>query len=281
MTERSARGFSETLFRAATGFGLHAVQKRGENGAQELSSWRLHLESGESHTFQMNGEETVVILQGGRGTWSVGKETWDVSRTGVFTEPATALYLPPGETLTCRAEREMEVVLISTPVPDSSGAARTPALVRPQDIEVLQRGTGPFEREIHNIFLKDNCFERLLVGETFNPPGKWSSYPPHKHDGRDGEPYLEEVYHYRIDPPQGFGLQVLYTLDGEETDGEETIHRVGDRDAVLLPYGFHPVAAAPGYRLCYLWVLSGEQRELALFEDPDHVWTHEFPEGRS
>jgi 5-deoxy-glucuronate isomerase len=107
----------------------------------------------------------------------------------------------------------------------------------------------------------------LLVGETFNPPGNWSSYPPHKHDGRDGEPRLEEVYHYRIDPPQGFGHQTLYT-----SDGESVTHVVRDGDAVLLPYGYHPVAAAPGYRLYYLWALAGAERRMALYEDPQHKW---------
>jgi 5-deoxy-glucuronate isomerase len=109
-----------------------------------------------------------------------------------------------------------------------------------------------------------------MVGETFNPPGHWSSFPPHKHDGRNGEPKLEEVYHYRIDPPQGFGYQTIYT-----NDGESITHQVRDRDTVLLPYGYHPVSAAPGYRLYYLWAMAGEQRELALYEDPAHRWIHE------
>ena len=30
--------------------------------------------------------------------------------------------------------------------------------------------------------------------------------------------------------------------------------------------------AAPGYRLYYLWALVGEQRQLAVFEDPNHSW---------
>jgi 5-deoxy-glucuronate isomerase len=111
-----------------------------------------------------------------------------------------------------------------------------------------------------------------MVGETFNPPGNWSSYPPHKHDGRDGEPTLEEVYYFRIDPPQGFGQQMLYTADGESVT-----HAVRDGDTVLLPYGYHPVSAPPGYRLYYLWGMAGAQRKLALHEDPTHRWIHDAP----
>ena len=98
-----------------------------------------------------------------------------------------------------------------------------------------------------------------MVGETFNPPGNWSSYPPHKHDGRDGEPVLEEVYYYRVDPAHGFGQQMLYT-----EDGECVTHTVRDGDAVLLPYGYHPVSAPPGYQLYYLWGLAGAERKIAL-----------------
>jgi len=110
-----------------------------------------------------------------------------------------------------------------------------------------------------------------MVGETFNPPGNWSSYPPHKHDGKDGEVVLEEVYYYRVSPPHGFGQQMLYT-----TDGECHTHTVRDGDAVLLPYGYHPVAAPPGYKLYYLWALAGAERKIGLHEDPTHTWIHEI-----
>jgi len=104
---------------------------------------------------------------------------------------------------------------------------------------------------------------------TFNPPGKWSSYPPHKHDGRDGEPVLEEVYYYRLDPRYGFGHQMIYTADGESVT-----HDVRDGDLVLLPYGYHPVSAAPGYSLYYLWAIAGDQRKLTVYEDPVHRWVN-------
>ena len=56
----------------------------------------------------------------------------------------------------------------------------------------------------------------LLVVEVITPSGNWSSYPPHKHDvsRMPAEADLEEIYYYRIDPPDGFALQRLYTADG-------------------------------------------------------------------
>jgi len=245
---------------------MQVLQKRGDAGARELSTRRLRLEPGSSTTFSLPDEETVVILQQGRGTFAAGGHSWPVSRAGVFSERATALYLPTGVELEVTAETILEAVLISTPAP----AGGAPVLVGPNDIKVNARGRANYSREVHDIFVNDPHVKRLMVGETYNPPGNWSSYPPHKHDGRDGEPTLEEMYYFTIDPPQGFGQQILYT-----NDGESAAHSVKDGDAVLLPYGYHPVAATPGYRLCYLWGMAGEQRKLALHEDPAHKWVHD------
>jgi 5-deoxy-glucuronate isomerase len=254
---------SNTLYRVSREPGLKLLQKRGEGGAGEVTSWRLYLENGKSTSYINANEETVLVLQQGAGTLSTGGRDWRVQRSGVFTERATALYLPPNVELTVTAEPQIEAILVSTPAAGNG----TPAVVTPGEVVVNQRGKENYSREVHDIFVRDSYVSRLMVGETFNPPGNWSSYPPHKHDGRNGEPKLEEVYHFRVDPPQGFGYQTIYT-----NDGESVTHQVRDRDAVLLPYGYHPVAAAPGYRLYYLWAMAGEQRQLALYEDPAHKW---------
>jgi 5-deoxy-glucuronate isomerase len=205
------------------------------------------------------------VLQQGRGTFSAAGQSWAVSRADVFSERATALYLPPATPLTITAESPLEAVLVSTP----AEKGMPPVLLTPDQVRVNARGRDVYTREVHDIFVNDDRARRIMVGETYNPPGHWSSYPPHKHDGKDGEPVLEEVYYYRISPPQGFGQQMLYTADGECV-----AHVVRDGDAVLLPYGYHPVAAPPGYRLYYLWAMAGVQRKLALHEDPDHTWIH-------
>ncbi|HVS66362.1 MAG TPA: 5-deoxy-glucuronate isomerase [Thermoanaerobaculia bacterium] len=263
---------AETLHRVPRTNGLVALERRGPD-ARELSSWRLRLGVGDTASFELAEEETVVVLQRGVGTWTVGERSWPVDREDVFAEPATALLLPPGNRLDVTATRELEAILISAPSPPDPEAE--PVLIAPSDVEVLDRGRDGFRREIHNLFVSDPHGRRLLVGETFNPAGCWSSFPPHKHDGKNGEPTLEEVYHYRIDPPQGFGHQMLYTRQDAHGWVEEVSHVVRDGDAVLIPYGYHPVSAPPGYRLYYLWALAGEERRLALFEDPDHAWVGE------
>ena len=175
----------------------------------------------------------------------------------MFEERATALYLPPGVEVTITADDAAR----GDPHRDARGGIgpgqrRGPVLRLPSEVEVLARGRGHYGRDVHNLFVTDPHARRLMVGETFNPPGNWSSFPPHKHDGRNGEPELEEVYHFRVNPPQGFGQQILYT-----NDGEEVTHVVRDGDVVVLPYGYHPVAAAPGYALYYLWAMVGAERQ--------------------
>lgn len=259
---------ADTLIRLPRQPGLHLVQPRGSHGARELTSWRLRLAPGESVVHRLDDQETVVVLQEGRGRFEAGTIHADVSRRGVFAESATAMYVPPGVTFSATAVTMIEAMVIAAPAAPGSA----PALVTPDAIEPLPRGRGAYARHVHNLFVTDGHASRLMVGETFNAPGHWSSFPPHKHDGRNGEPTLEEIYFFRVDPPQGFGLQVLYT-----NDGESVTHQVKDGDIVVLPYGYHPVAAPPGYHVYYLWAMVGAERRLALYEDPAHRWIHELP----
>ena len=259
---------SETLFRLPRKSGLQVLQRRGDNGARELTSSRICLNAGGSAQYVCQDEESVIVLQQGRGSFATPDTTWPVTRANVFAERATALYLPPRMPLVVKADSELEAIVVSAP----SSAAGTAALLGPNDVTVNARGRGTYAREVHDLFVRDPHASRLMVGETFNPPGHWSSYPPHKHDGRNGEPFLEEVYHFRVSPAHGFGHQMLYT-----TDGESVTHQVHDGDAVLLPYGYHPVSSPPGYALYYLWAMAGDQRKLALYEDPAHAWIHDQP----
>ncbi len=144
-----------------------------------------------------------------------------------------------------------------------------PALPVRAAVSVRTVGQGTFRRHIHDIAVPEKLpAARLIVGETHNAPGFWSSYPPHKHDEHrpPEESKLEEVYHFRVKPPQGFGIQRVYG------DGFDETYAVQDRDTVAITEGFHPVAAAPGYLLYYLWILAGEERAMSFREDPAHSW---------
>ncbi len=48
--------------------------------------------------------------------------------------------------------------------------------------------------------------------------------------------------------------------------------QVRDGDVVMVPRGYHPVAAGPGYDLYYLNVMAGPERRWLVTTDPNHTW---------
>jgi len=250
-------------FRVPRETGLHVLQLRQPGGARLLSSRRLRLGAGDDCDLCIDGEETVLVLQHGHARIDLGDgRAAELTRKSVFEERASAVVLPAGRAAHVHAQSDLELIAVSTP---STRAGRA-HVVLPEQVRATARGGPGYMREVHDILVGDAHAQYLMVGETFNPAGAWSSFPPHKHDGRNGEPALEEVYHFRLDPPGGFGIQRLYS------DDEDVCFSVEDGDAVLIPRGYHPVAAPPGYRLYYLWVLAGSERRLALHSDPRHAW---------
>ena len=190
------------------------------------------------------------------------------ARETPFAGAPDAAYLPPGTHFTVEGARGGgEVGLCFAPAREGAPARVLPA----SGVVAETRGHGAHERTVNAILMGDEAAESLLVCEVLTPPGHWSSYPPHKHD-RDAMPeesFLEETYYFRIEPPQGFGLQRVYTEDGTL---DETL-TVRDRDTVLVPRGYHTVSAPPGYAVHYLNVMAGPTRAWAVANDPDHEWT--------
>ena len=132
------------------------------------------------------------------------------------------------------------------------------------------RGHGSNTRYVRDILPQDSPAEALLVVEVITPPGHSSSYPPHKHDTDDipAESFLEETYYHRLDPPQGFAFQRVYT-DDRSLDEAMTVE---DRDVVMVPRGYHPVIVPHGYTSYYLNVMAGPQRVWHFHNDPAHAW---------
>jgi len=187
-------------------------------------------------------------------------------RTGVFGGLPSAAFVPQRARCEIRATGECaEIALCTAPgAPDHSAYA-----IEPSEIVVEMRGTGAMARRVHPIVMADRPAHSLLVVEVLTPGGHWSSYPPHKHDVDDPprETLLEEVYYHRIAPASGFGLQRVYTSDGEL---DETV-AFRDGDAVLVPRGYHTVSMPPGYDGYYLNVMAGPLRAWAFNDDPAHT----------
>ena len=227
----------------------------------------LSLADGEQWERTLEGLESVLVILGGRCDVEVDGQKWcDIgAREDVFGGKATAVYCPANSV--CRAvAREGVRIAVCSARANKGGKA---ALIPPEKVRVRAVGAGTFERAVHDIAVPGNVDgERIMVGETYNPPGRWSSYPPHKHDAHNPpqESDLEEVYYFRVNPSQGFGIQRVYG------DGFDETYAVRDGDVVTIARGYHPGAAAPGYELYYLWVLAGEHRIMHLCDDPQHGW---------
>ncbi len=188
-------------------------------------------------------------------------------RASVFADQAPgALYVPAGARFAITAAAEAELALCSAP----GRPGRSPRVIGPEDMPREVRGRGTNIRYVRNILPETAPADGLLVVEVITPGGHWSSYPPHKHDSAaDGEETaLEETYYHRLNPPQGFAFQRVYT---DDRSLDETIC-VQDGEVVMVPRGYHPVGAPHGYDLYYLNVMAGPERRWMFRNDPAHDW---------
>ena len=126
--------------------------------------------------------------------------------------------------------------------------------IRPEDVVVEHRGEGATARVVRT-YVNEGP---LICGETINPPGGWSSWPPHRHEH-------EEIYLYRFSDPDGFGVQMVYEGD----PGEPSIVRDGHVERIRGTY--HPVVASPKSSMLYLWALAGVSMTLTPEADPRYT----------
>ena len=214
-------------------------------------------------------QEICLVLVAGKARISAAGQDFGVlgERTNPFEGQPWSVYVPAKSHYSVTAETPLELAVCAAP-----GTGAKPArVIAASDVGQETRGKGSNTRYVRNI-LPDSSphAESLLVVEVITPSGGWSSYPPHKHD-RDALPresLLEETYYHRLSPPQGYGVQRVYT---DDRSLDETMV-ISDRDVVLVPKGYHPVGVAHGYDLYYLNVMAGPQRVWKFYNDPDHEW---------
>ncbi len=242
---------------------------RIENFGFEYLSFQVRkLAQGQKYEGEIAGAELAIVLLGGvcsvkssRGEWRrIG------GRATVFDGLPYTLYLPPETIFAVTAETDCDLAFCYSRAEDEHSAC----LVKPDQVSIEIRGGGNATRQINGMLPPAFPAHRLIVVEVFTPAGNWSSFPPHKHDVHNppGEVDLEEIYYYRIERPEGFAVQKVYTADRRI---DETL-TVRDGELVLVPEGYHPVVAAHGYNVYYLNALAGSARSLAASDDPDYAW---------
>lgn len=246
-----------------------AFENRIESfGYEYLSFQTRKLAAGQSYEGAIDGQELGIVVLGGvcsvkssRGEWhGVG------GRKTVFDGLPYTVYLPVRTSFTVTAETDCDLAFCYCRAEDEYQAR----LVTPDQVSIEIRGGGNATRQIHDMIPPGFPAHRLIVVEVFTPAGNWSSYPPHKHDVHNppGEVDLEEIYYYRVQKPEGYAIQKLYTPDHRI---DETL-TVRDGELVLVKEGYHPVVAAHGYNVYYLNALAGTARSLAASDDPQYAW---------
>ena len=231
----------------------------------------VRLAAGESETVITGTRELCVVILTGTVDVAVDGKTFTNlgTRSSVFEEVSpAAVYVPAGKTVAVRASRDSEVALCTAPGGSTAGAVR---VLDPTTMRRSVRGKGTNTRYICDILPHDDpTAAHLLVVEVMTPASHSSSYPPHKHDIEQPpvETQLEETYYHRLNPPQGFAFQRVYTDDRSIDEA----CAVENHDVVMVPRGYHPVVAPHGYDLYYLNVMAGPNRFWVFKNDPAHEW---------
>lgn len=244
-----------------------------ENAGWEYVGFQVYkLEEGDSLEKQTGEQEVCLVLLSGKANVSTTNEEFlDIGeRMSVFEEiPPYSVYVPNDDKYTIKALTPLKIAVCAAPGKGTYKAR----LISPEDVKQSDRGSEKMSRRIHDILPEDKDADSLLVVEVYTPEGNTSSYPPHKHD-KDNLPhesYLEETYYHEINPNQGFAFQRVYN-DDRSLDETMTVEH---ESVVLVPEGYHPFTAVPGYDCYYLNVMAGPKRTWKFNNEKDHEWLFE------
>lgn len=252
-------------------YGKSEIYTRENSACQKVEMDMLRLAAGDAKSYREQDKEYALVILGGKCTVTgEGFEFKDAGkRENVFDGAATCIYIPCNKPFTVTAVTEVSIAVCKSP----STKDFKPAIINPEDVVIKNLGKPGWEREAHFILDERVDSNMLYIGEAFVKGGQWASYPPHKHDDDNmpTEAATEEIYYYEFKKPQGFGIQRVYTMEG---DIDET-YVVKSGDFVEIPRGYHPFHAAPGYDNYYLWIMAGEDRGFFMTTDEEHKWLND------
>ena len=242
-----------------------------EAGLKKSAFNLLKLEAGGSYPGNTaNFESALVILSGTCSITGDGFKYENIgSRKDVFSGKPTAAYLSCQTGYKVEAITEVEIAICSA----ESDLKSKPVLIKPEDVKEIGLGVINWKRKAYFILDQGINSQNLFLGETHLPPGKWA-FPPHRHD-KDNLPEevdMEEVYHFRVNPQSGFGIQLSYTDDRLRDDA----YLVRNGDTVILPDGYHPATASPVDSLYLLWFMAGDKRMFLSRPDDDYKWVTKY-----
>lgn len=227
---------------------------------KHLGFKKLVLSEGKSYDDNSSDWEMFLVILSGKCDVKVEGEIFKGigGRKNVFSGKPFSVYIPPKSDfeIVAKTPGGIEVALAMARAEKSD---IKPYLVTPSEVVEGKWGISNYSRKFYQIAIDNrHPAERLMIGETFTPSGNWSTYPPHKHEKDDlpREVFLEEIYYYRVDHPDGWGVARHYTDDEEINE----LYLIKDDTIHLIPKGYHTAVAAPGFTVYYLWFLAGNMR---------------------
>lgn len=202
------------------------------------------------------GDESAVVVVSG----SVSVDSKEGGRFEL--NDMDVAYLPKSATFSLSASKDSDVIWVRAP------AEKTyPAYSRKfADVKPVVSGAEAYTRHIYTSIGEKEQANRLIVGFVEGDQGNWTSFPPHRHDGKP------EVYVY-YGMGKRFGVQVV-------AGDEDKAFLVRDGDAVLFEKGYHPNVATPGVGMKFVWIISADpkERNLAVEFHPEY---RDLPVGQT
>ncbi len=249
-------------------YGKSEIITRENSTLKKVEIDMIKLANGQTKSYSLKDTEFGILILGGK--CSVEGKGFKYENIGeredVFKGAATSVYVPRNTDFSITGIGEVSIAVTKSP----SWRDHKAVLIEPKDVIIKDMGKPGWERLAHFILDERVDADIIYIGEAFVKGGQWASYPPHKHDDDNmpTEAATEEVYYYEFKKDTGFGIQKVYTMEG---DIDET-YTVKSGDFVEMPRGYHPFHSAPGYDSYYLWVMAGENRGFFMTTDEDHKW---------
>jgi 5-deoxy-glucuronate isomerase len=229
----------------------------------------ITLQKGGIYSTNSGASEVALIVLG--GTCTVTGSDFEFKNIGkrknVFDGKPYTVYIPFGHEYAITAVTDVEIAWTASP----SNLKTAAYVITPEQVKDAHIGKENYQRDA--VLMLTDAFPaaHLFIGEAYVPSGNHASYPPHRHDfdNLPVEVDMEELYFFRFNPEQGYGIQKIYT-DNLDINFTCTVKQ---NDTTLIPRGYHPVINAPGYTMYYLWIMAGQNhRKFLSVIDPDHKW---------
>ena len=236
-------------------------EMNGINSEMLMDIYVKKLKKGETLEIIEENNECAILLLSGDVTFKVGNEIDEhCKRKTPFEKKPYAVLFCTQVKASVTANEESEILVQMT---DNEKTWKS-EFYNPDNCLYQEFGKGQWNGTGHRIvstmFDLDNAPQsNMVMGEVFNQPGRWSSYPPHYHP-------QPELYYYQFDHPEGFGAGFEGNTPYKTENGSCLCIRGGNA---------HQQVTAPGYEMYYVWLirhLDGDPWDKTRIYVPEYEW---------